>query len=90
VTYSDLLRLVPGFDSTMSFERIAPQASYHGLYGSVSNRMQVLVDGRSVYSPSLSVALVPGCKPLPCLISSVSKSCGSRTLQPMAHAHSWA
>jgi iron complex outermembrane receptor protein len=50
---SDLLRLVPGFDSTMSFERIAPQASYHGLYGSVSNRMQVLVDGRSVYSPFL-------------------------------------
>jgi iron complex outermembrane receptor protein len=50
---SDLLRLVPGFDSSMSFERIAPQAYYHGLYGSVSNRMQVLVDGRSVYSPFL-------------------------------------
>ncbi|WP_395667444.1 TonB-dependent receptor plug domain-containing protein [Rhodoferax sp.] len=50
---ADLLRLVPGFDSSMSFERIAPQASYHGMYGSVSNRMQVLVDGRSVYSPFL-------------------------------------
>ena len=48
---ADLLRLVPGFQSSHSFERSAPQASYHGGFSSFSNRMQVLVDGRSVYSP---------------------------------------
>jgi iron complex outermembrane receptor protein len=48
---ADLLRLVPGFQTSTSFERIAPTASYHGGFGSLSNRMQVLVDGRSVYSP---------------------------------------
>jgi iron complex outermembrane receptor protein len=48
---ADLLRLVPGFQTSMSFEPIAPQASYHGTFGAASNRMQVLVDGRSVYSP---------------------------------------
>lgn len=57
---ADLLRLVPGFQSTMSFERIAPQATYHGTYYSVSNRMQVLVDGRSVYSPFLVGGIGPG------------------------------
>lgn len=57
---SDLLRLVPGFQTTMSFERIAPQATYHGTFGSVSNRMQVLVDGRSVYSPFLVGGIGPG------------------------------
>ncbi len=48
---ADLLRLVPGFQTSTSFERIAPTASYHGGFGSLSNRMQVLIDGRSVYSP---------------------------------------
>jgi iron complex outermembrane receptor protein len=48
---ADLLRLVPGFQTSTSFEKIAPTASYHGGFGSLSNRMQVLVDGRSVYSP---------------------------------------
>ena len=49
----DLLRLVPGFQSSMSFEPYAPQASYHGNFVNLSNRMQVLVDGRSAYSPFL-------------------------------------
>ncbi len=48
---ADLLRLVPGFQSSMAFESLAPQASYHGGFDAVSSRMQVLVDGRSVYSP---------------------------------------
>ena len=48
---ADLLRLVPGFQSSSAFETDAPQASYHGAFGNYSARMQVLVDGRSVYSP---------------------------------------
>jgi iron complex outermembrane receptor protein len=48
---ADLLRLVPGFQSSMAFESLAPQASYHGGFDAFSSRMQVLVDGRSVYSP---------------------------------------
>lgn len=50
---ADLLRLVPGFQSSMSFEPYAPQASYHGNFVNLSNRMQVLIDGRSAYSPFL-------------------------------------
>lgn len=48
---ADLLRLVPGFQSSTSFETGAPLASYHGGFDGYSARMQVLVDGRSVYSP---------------------------------------
>jgi len=47
---ADLLRLVPGFQTSTSFEPDAPQASYHGAFGYYSARIQVLVDGRSVYS----------------------------------------
>lgn len=50
---ADLLRLVPGFQSGTSFENGAPMANYHGWLDSYSIRMQVLVDGRSVYSPFL-------------------------------------
>lgn len=46
----DLLRFVPGFQTTTSFETDAPMASYHGRSDDFSNRVQVLVDGRSVYS----------------------------------------
>ena len=46
----DLLRLVPGFQSTTSFETDAPMATYHGRSDDWANRIQVLVDGRSVYS----------------------------------------
>ncbi len=50
----DLLRLVPGFQSTTSFETDAPMASYHGHSTNVANKIQVLVDGRSVYSGFLT------------------------------------
>lgn len=49
----DLLRLVPGFQTTTSFETDAPLASYHGRSDDWANRIQVLVDGRSVYSGHL-------------------------------------
>ena len=48
---TDLLRLVPGFQVSNSWEDDAPLAVYHGGFGSFSSRIQVLIDGRSVYSP---------------------------------------
>lgn len=45
-----LLRLVPGFQVVIERGGLS-QVTYHGLGGSFPNRMQVLVDGRSVYSP---------------------------------------
>jgi iron complex outermembrane receptor protein len=57
---ADLMRLVPGFKSSASFESIAPQASYHGSFTSFSNELQVLVDGRSVYSPFFIGSTEPG------------------------------
>jgi len=47
---ADLLRLVPGFQTTTSYETDAPMVSYHGRSDDFSNRLQVLVDGRAVYS----------------------------------------
>lgn len=48
---SELFRLVPGF--IVGFESGHAQAvTYHGLAGKTSPRLQVLVDGRSVYLPS--------------------------------------
>lgn len=46
----DVLRFVPGFQTTSSFEEDAPMATYHGRSEAFANRIQVLVDGRSVYS----------------------------------------
>lgn len=57
---ADLLRLVPGFQSSASFYTGAPLASYHGAFDAYSNRMQVLVDGRSVYSPYFIGSVGPG------------------------------
>jgi iron complex outermembrane receptor protein len=57
---ADLMRFVPGFQVTNAFEADAPQASYHGAFGEYSNRLQVLVDGRSVYSPFLLGSVGPG------------------------------
>jgi len=48
---ADLLRLVPGFQTSTAYETGAPIASYHGGFDAYSVRIQVLVDGRSVYSP---------------------------------------
>lgn len=57
---ADLLRLVPGFQTSTAFEADAPQASYHGVYGYFSARIQVLVDGRSVYSSYFAGSVAPG------------------------------
>lgn len=57
---ADLLRLVPGFQSSTSFEAGGPQASYHGAHRSSSNRVQVLIDGRSAYSPYVVGSVAPG------------------------------
>lgn len=47
---ADLLRLVPGFVATTAYGSY-PVAAYHGLTRDRSNRMLVLIDGRSAYSP---------------------------------------
>lgn len=56
----DVLRLVPGFQASNSFEADAPQASYHGVFNVYSARIQVLIDGRSVYSTYLFGSVAPG------------------------------
>jgi iron complex outermembrane recepter protein len=61
---ADLLRLVPGFQTTTSFEADAPMASYHGRKDSFSNRIQVLVDGRPVYSGHMNGAVGAGLQTL--------------------------
>jgi iron complex outermembrane receptor protein len=54
VQLADILRLVPGMyvgqDAGYTYT-VNPTVSYHGLTDAYSRRMQVLVDGRSVYSP---------------------------------------
>ena len=52
-TIPDLLRLVPGFQVGY-FDGNSPVATYHGHSGENSKRIQVNIDGRSVYVPSLS------------------------------------
>jgi len=47
---ADVLRLVPGFQTT-EVRGGNPVAVYHGTFFENTNRMQVLIDGRSVYSP---------------------------------------
>ncbi len=56
----DVLRLVPGFQTSHAFEADAPQANYHGSFGVYSARIQVLIDGRSVYSNYLFGSVAPG------------------------------
>lgn len=46
----DLFRLVPGFQVGMAYFS-TPAVAYHGLADEYSRHLQVLVDGRSVYSP---------------------------------------
>ncbi len=46
----DLLRLVPGFSVAYTRDNTWA-AGYHGLADAYSRRFQVLVDGRSIYSP---------------------------------------
>lgn len=56
----DLLRGVPGFQVSTSFQSVAPLASYHGAFGMFSNRIQLLIDGRSAYSPFFIGSIGPG------------------------------
>ncbi len=49
---TDLFRFVPGFQVGTSSGG-QPVVSYHGLSGQISQRMQVYVDGRSLYAPYL-------------------------------------
>ncbi len=49
---ADLLRYVPGFVVNYDSGHVQA-ASYHMLNNNLARRMQVLVDGRSVYTPSL-------------------------------------
>lgn len=49
---ADLFRLVPGF-TVAYFNGYTPSVAYHGFADEYSRRMQVLIDGRSVYLPSI-------------------------------------
>lgn len=49
---ADLFRLVPGF-TVGYFNGYTPSVTYHGFADEFSKRMQVLIDGRSVYLPSI-------------------------------------
>ncbi len=52
-TIADILRLVPGF--TVGYlNGNYPVATYHGQSARYSSRIQLLIDGRSVYLPTLS------------------------------------
>jgi iron complex outermembrane receptor protein len=55
----DVLRLVPGMyvRPGIGLEGTVPVVSYHGLSNEYARRMQVLVDGRSVYLPPFSTVL---------------------------------
>ena len=57
---ADLLRLVPGFQVSTSFESVAPLVSYHGAFDSYSNRLELLIDGRSAYSSYFIGSIGPG------------------------------
>ena len=46
--YDELLRLVPGFLVT-HYQGHSPQVSYHGTQGTIPRRMEVLLDGDSIY-----------------------------------------
>ncbi|MFT6388916.1 MAG: iron complex outermembrane receptor protein [Cellvibrionaceae bacterium] len=53
IEFVDLLRLVPGFQvAHVDGRRFA--VAYHGLGSDIGNRLQVLVNGRSTFTPTLS------------------------------------
>lgn len=52
-TIPDLMRMVPGFQVGY-FDGNSPVTTYHGHGDEYSRRVQVLVDGRSVYVPTLA------------------------------------
>ncbi len=50
--FTDVLRLVPGMQSEYAFGN-RPTVSYHGLRDTLARRMQVLIDGRSIFLPDI-------------------------------------
>ena len=50
----DILRLVPGFQ-VANIDSRRGSAVYHGYGSDIPNRLQVLVNGRSTYTPTLSI-----------------------------------
>jgi len=52
-TVPDLMRMVPGFQVGY-FDGNSPVTTYHGHSDEYSRRVQVLIDGRSVYVPTLA------------------------------------
>ncbi len=61
---AELLRFVPGFQVSDSFEAAAPAVVYHGAFNAVDNQMQVLIDGRSVYASFIVGSVAPGLQTL--------------------------
>jgi iron complex outermembrane receptor protein len=57
---TELLRFVPGFQISDSFDALAPLVSYHGGFNGFPNQMQVLIDGRSVYASYAIGSVAPG------------------------------
>ncbi|PCJ34903.1 MAG: hypothetical protein COA75_12045 [Cellvibrionales bacterium] len=55
-TWADVFRLVPGFQS-YSPNGNRRGVSYHGFGGEFPNRLEVMVDGRSVYEPIFSAVV---------------------------------
>lgn len=55
IEIADLLRLVPGFQVGLSSWNSSIAATYHGQSDALPRRMEVLVDGRSVYISVLNV-----------------------------------
>lgn len=51
---AELLRWVPGFQVSASFEADAPTVYYHGAFNEYTSRVQVLMDGRATYSTYLT------------------------------------
>lgn len=54
VDLPDIFRLVPGFyvgSNAGFFQTVNPVVSYHGMTDAYSRRMQVMIDGRTVYEP---------------------------------------
>ena len=52
----DLLRLVPGFQVAY-YDGNIPVVTYHGMTEQYSRRIQVLIDGRSIYTPTFGGVL---------------------------------
>jgi len=73
---AELLRLVPGFIVSHFDGGARPFASYHADYDAYNRRLQVYIDGRTVYSCWTT--------------SSASRCCAAPTRPPTAPTPSWA